>query len=151
VFVAGALGAAAAGLRALQMRHTRLTTARAAWSRPTARIAQGLMARDWATAAIDVSDGLAQDAEHLAASSGVGIDLSRAALEPFTFALATEARELSADPWEWVLRGGEDYALLVTAAGDARAGFVRIGGVVEGKGITLDGAPVAAVGHDHFR
>lgn len=150
VYVAGTVGAAAAGLRAYQVQDAAMVRVRAAWARPTARIAEGLAASAFATSSIDLSDSLLQDAGHLCAASAVGIDLSRAALEPFVDALSAEARALAADPWDWVLRGGEDYALLVTAFGAAPAGFVAIGTVVEGAGITLDGSAVAATGHDHF-
>lgn len=150
VFVAGDLGAAAAGLRAHQLQDTRFARVRSAWARPTARIAEGIAAARFASAAIDLSDGLLQDAGHLAAGSGVRLALSRAALQPFAVALHAEAQALVADPWDWVLRGGEDYALLITSSGAAPAGFVAIGTVVAGDGITLDGETVAGAGHDHF-
>ena len=149
LFVVGELGAAAAGLRAHQQGRE-LARVRDSWARPVARIPAGLAAATWATAGIDVSDGLTQDAAQVARASGVGVDLSRAALEPFVTALAEEARVLDADAWDWVLRGGEDYALLVTGRKTAD-GFVPIGRIVEGHEVTLDGVIVTTSGHDHFR
>ncbi len=150
LFVAGELGAAAAGLRAYQLDASGCERVRRSWSRPVARIALGCAATRWASAGIDVSDGLVQDAEHVALASGVGVALSRAALEPFVAALVADARLLQADPWDWVLHGGEDYALLAT--GNASAdGFTPIGRIVAGQGVTLDDVLVTARGHDHFR
>ncbi|HZA51980.1 MAG TPA: thiamine-phosphate kinase, partial [Myxococcaceae bacterium] len=69
LYVSGRLGDARLGL-ALLAKGLR-GQARARQLRPTPRIALGLVARRFASAAIDVSDGLAQDAGHLAAASGV--------------------------------------------------------------------------------
>lgn len=152
VFVAGAIGLAAAGLRAHQLGRAGgvLANARAAWARPKARLQEGLAAAAVGGAAIDLSDGLAQDLAHVAQESGVCIALDRDALAPFATALATEALALDgADPWEWVLFGGEDYALAFTGS-EPPAGFVRIGRVVSGAGVTLAGNRLTSRGHRHF-
>lgn len=142
VYVAGALGYAAAGLRALWkgVRAATDATTRAslhAFRRPEAQLLASRAARAHATAAIDVSDGLAQDVGHLADASGVAVDLRLPEL-PAGITL------------DDVLFGGEDYALVITAANDPGGAFVRIGRVVEGSGVFLDGAPVARRGHRHF-
>ncbi len=144
VYVAGRLGYAAAGLRALRAGATlegELTTqtAIAAFRRPEAQIAAARIARAHATAAIDVSDGLAQDLAHLATASGVGIALS----------LPPRGEGIGLDD---VLFGGEDYALVITqrAALPGLPGFVRIGTVVPELGVYLDGVEVPARGHRHF-
>ena len=165
VFVAGALGLAAAGLRAFQLGRDgpELAEARAAWRRPTARLDEGRTALPSAHAGIDLSDGLGQDLGHLAAESHVAISLERAALKPFADALASVAGalqlqasaaeeaglEATVDPWSWVLFGGEDYSLAITAP-EAPSGFVRVGSVVAGHGVSLDGSPLGPAGHRHF-
>jgi thiamine-monophosphate kinase len=159
LWAAGALGLAAAGLALLLAGRAAVSpAARAAvqiWRRPEARLAAGIAARGWAHAAIDVSDGLAQDAGHLARASGVDVILDAAAI--VAPALREVAAELGADPLDLALHGGEDYALLVAAPDDAGLpGFTRLGAIVAGAGeVRLrreDGAIVALVarGFDHF-
>ncbi len=74
-----------------------------------------------AQAMIDISDGLVADLRHVAEASGVGMDLSTAALAADRDALAAAAAAVGADPWHWVLGGGEDHALVACFAG-SRAG-----------------------------
>ena len=86
---------------------------------PVARIDAGLVLaeRGLATAALDLSDGLAIDLGRLAAASGVGaaVDPGRLPISP---ELRTVARELGRDPSDLACRGGEDYELLVTLPAD---------------------------------
>lgn len=92
----------------------------------------------------DVSDGLLADLGHIAAASGVAIDLDSAALrDP---ALERVAAVLDADAAQWILTGGEDHAFAGTWAPDRPlpAGWVAIGRVVAGHGLSVDG--VAQVG-----
>ncbi|QGU04454.1 Thiamine-monophosphate kinase [Corynebacterium comes] len=101
---------------------------------------RGVIARaTGATAMTDNSDGLVVDLNTIARRSGVGIDLHSADIAPEP--LLVEAAELlGADPWEWVLSGGEDHTLLATTAGDPPSGFRAIGRVVRGDGVSVDGA-----------
>ncbi|MGQ4596770.1 thiamine-phosphate kinase [Nocardia sp. R6R-6] len=94
----------------------------------------------------DISDGLLADLGHIAAASGVAIDLSSAALrDP---ALERVAAALDADAAQWILTGGEDHAFAGTWAqgGPLPAGWVAIGRVVTGAGLTVDGVPQAGDG-----
>jgi thiamine-monophosphate kinase len=167
VYIAGALGFAAVGLRlANSPRTTQLSAsdesligqALQAYRRPYARIDDGLyLARAGATAMIDVSDGLATDATHIADDSRVTIVLEEAHV------LASTSTRLCAlaqrDALEVILTGGDDYALLATAPREcALPGdrFLRIGRVVpRGEHALLletsrDLKPIAAAGFDHF-
>lgn len=158
--IAGPLGLAAAGLAVIERGlagQTGVEAAVLAYRRPTARVDAGLLARDVATAAIDVSDGLARDVGHVARASGVCAVLDADAL--VTPELVQVAALLGADPIELALHGGEDYAVVIAVAADAMpAGFVRIGqfeaagasSVVLRKG---DGARVSIEerGYDHFK
>ncbi|HHH30299.1 MAG TPA: thiamine-phosphate kinase, partial [Polyangiaceae bacterium] len=157
VVVAGPLGLAAAGLRSLlsdRADEPVLQGAVAAWRRPRARIEEGMCLADVATAAIDVSDGLALDVTRLAEASGCQVVLSAEALVSPT--LVEAAAALGIEPLELALSGGEDYALVATVpSGAARAGFSVIGRCEEGEGVLLEDAtgrrsPVEAVGWDHF-
>ncbi len=142
LYVSGPLGDAAAGLESLNP----LTPAQ---RRPTPHLAFGQHARRLCSAAIDVSDGLAQDLSHLCRASGVAAELDSAAI-PLSDALLDYAgsRE-SALPY--ALTGGEDYVLLVAVrrprafeAAMARAGFAveHIGWLRSGTGVKLDGVPM---------
>lgn len=166
--LAGPVGLAAAGLRLLD-RGPRgdagdagdpgaVERAIQAFRRPLARIDAGLRARTSASAAIDISDGLAADLTHLASASGVRAVLDREAL--LTPDLVAVAELLGADALELALHGGEDYALVV-AGRDAGAlpGFVIIGRCApreDGESeVALRDAegviPVSPAGFDHFR
>jgi len=88
-----------------------------------------------------VSDGLLADLGHIAEASGVGIDLSTDALSGFRDALAGPATEVGADPWDWVLGGGEDHALVATFPDAPPPGWTVIGATTAGEGaVTVDGA-----------
>jgi thiamine-monophosphate kinase len=118
LFVSGAAGDAAAGL-ALEQGLLKVDDAaaarhlRARFSFPTPRIALGERLRDFATACIDVSDGLLGDAAKLACASGCGAELAFDAV-PVSAELvravgAERARELA-------LTGGDDYELCFSVA-----------------------------------
>jgi thiamine-monophosphate kinase len=94
--------------------------------RPTARIAEGrwLAAGRLATAAIDLSDGLAGDVRHLCAQSRVGVEINRAAL-PISRPCAIFARRRDVDPADLALAGGEDYELLFTVRPSDQARLER--------------------------
>lgn len=155
VAVTGVVGAAALGLRSLQRR---ITSAEALpmierWTSPRARLSLGFAQRARASAMIDLSDGLAQDAGHLARASGVRLVLEaeRLPMLPTQRAVAA-AWGLDADAL--ALTGGEDYELLATGrAEDFDAHWTIIGRVEEGDGvqITRSGAVLTAPeGFDHF-
>jgi len=143
LWLCGELGLAAAGLRLLQ-RGSRLQNAAArralrAFRRPRAQLHAGLALAGRAHAAIDISDGLAGDAAHIAQASAVRLLIDLAALEAaLSPALRRLAPHLGASALELALYGGEDYALL--AAGPKRArppGARVIGSVGNGRGVWL--------------
>lgn len=157
VAVAGRLGHAAAGLellrRAAPRRRGPAEHLVAAHRRPAPPYAAGpAAARLGATAMIDVSDGLVADLGHVAAASGVRIELDGAAV-PVAGAVRDAAKALGADPMVWVLSGGEDHALAATFPSDlALPGqWCVIGRVVPGAGVLVDGREYDLGGWDHFR
>jgi thiamine-monophosphate kinase len=126
IVVTGPLGAAGAAFR----RH--------AFVRPPLRLADGRELAATATAMLDVSDGLAVDATHIAERSRckLAIDLERVPL--------AEGAELGD------LGFGEDYELLATVPDPGR--FTAIGRCEEGEGVELllHGEPFELGGWEHF-
>lgn len=113
IWVTGSLGDAAAalqqigtGLQSMKLRH-RL-------DRPTPRVAAGLLIRGLANAAIDVSDGLAQDLGHILNASAVGAELELGRL-PVSSSLL-EFHPDDETRWRLQLAGGDDYELCFSAS-----------------------------------
>lgn len=77
----------------------------------------------------DVSDGLLADLGHIAAASGVHIDLSLELLRTDLDVLGPAAEAAAADARQWVLGGGEDHALVATFPVEPR----RAGGSSDGS------------------
>jgi len=99
------------------------------------------------------AEAAVETAAYLAASKGVAIDVRSGALsipEP----LAAVGAALGADPFTFVLTGGDDHALAATFAPDVPLPehWRVIGSVAEGSGVTVDAQTYAgAPGHEHFR
>lgn len=163
VWVTGRLGAAAAAVRTWMAGEEPTAAARAAFARPTPRVAEArcLVEYEVVDAMIDLSDGLAGDAGHLAAASGVAITLEVDRL-PLSEALSAFDRGESLD---LALRGGEDFELCFVTDPDAvdvedfRSRFgvevTRVGTVSEGAGVWLVDAegkrePIGRGGFDHW-
>lgn len=166
LFVSGCVGDA--GLALAECRELANSVPEAAYlrdrlDRPTPRVALGRLLRGRASAAIDVSDGLAADLGHVCTASGAGarVELGRLPLSP-----AVRARVASGD-WRHVLAGGDDYELLfsvpparvddlLNTCREAGQPVREIGCLVEDNGIVLvypDGRESEEVpdGFDHFR
>lgn len=144
VWVTGHLGCAALGLAVRQNRLNDHTgTLVAAYQCPTPRI--GLALYGLVSSALDISDGILQDAGHLATESSVAITLYENLL-PFS-----EAALAAGPQWrETRLLGGDDYELLITCPAnnevalqkevrDKGVPVTRIGIVEEGSGTRMIG------------
>jgi thiamine-monophosphate kinase len=104
---------------------------------------------------IDVSDGLLADLEHIAVASSVRIELTSAAIPAAPDVLAA-AESLGADPWEWLLGGGDDHCFAATVPASISVGLPCIGAVSKPTakapaGVVIDRVPPKLAGHEHFR
>jgi thiamine-monophosphate kinase len=164
VAVTGPLGHAAAGLALLAAGLVNDPLV-AAQKRPAPPYDAGPQAADLgATAMIDISDGLLADLGHVAAASGVRIDLSSDRLTPgddlqAAARLFFDGTGRGAGPEHtlaltWVLTGGEDHALAATFPPGTTLPprWTVIGQVQPGSGVVVDGREWAgSAGWDHFR
>lgn len=154
VAVCGRLGWSAAGLAVLGRGFRSPVSVVGAHRAPEPPYAAGPQAAEaGATAMIDVSDGLLADLQHVADASSVGIDVRGDLIEVHQ-RLVDVGSALGADPRHWVLTGGEDHALVATFP-QPRAvpeGWVTIGTVKRGQGVTVDGRPYEGPGGwQHWR
>jgi thiamine-monophosphate kinase len=164
LWVTGELGAAAAAVHAWSAGRTPEHAARLAFALPTPRIAEArwLAGRGAIGALIDISDGLAGDAGHIAAASGVRIVLDATAIpiHPAVHASVADA----AAALRMALSGGDDYELCFAAPSGAverlREPFLQtfgvqltcVGAIQNGAGVFVrdqDGG-VAELDHGGF-
>jgi thiamine-monophosphate kinase len=162
VGVTGTLGGAGAGLALIEGRASAdgfpesvAAALRARYARPRPRLQQGAeLAAAGATAMIDISDGLATDAGHIARRSGVRIELSLASL-PLTDGVREIARQLKIDASVLGATAGDDYELCVCLPRAATGYSITsrlswIGSVVEGPpGIVFTDAEGPLSGFEH--
>jgi thiamine-monophosphate kinase len=154
VYVTGSFGGPFAALRDFQAGREPVSEHRARFAKPTPRIreAQWLSASG-ASAAIDISDGLAADARHIAVASDVCIQIDAGSVPAVEGVSQPES-----------VQSGEEYELLITAPGELDVDdfsrlfnlpLTRVGRVLQGSPIvemTLGGEPLAAQeGYLHFQ
>jgi len=144
LWLCGEVGLAAAGLKLLQAGEQRGKSkpeqhALRAFRRQRAQLGSGLQLARVAHAAIDISDGLAGDARHIATASDVEIRIDLDALaSTLSPHLHTLAKRLDVAALDLALYGGEDYALLATGPKRARPANARIiGSVAAGRDVIL--------------
>jgi thiamine-monophosphate kinase len=170
--VTGELGAAAAGRLLLDdpsladaVDESVAERLRARQLDPTPRLLSGrALAEAGARAMIDLSDGLAGDALHVAHASGKALRIEAASL-PLAKGVAEVAAAAKRDPLELAVSGGEDYELLAALPPNRLAeactrveqtgetGLTQIGEVDSGRGVEIrlpGGGLLETAGYDHF-
>lgn len=167
VGVSGEVGGSGAGLLLLEGIDAPLTGSDrealvARHRRPEPRLELGAaLAGAGVSAMIDVSDGIATDARHIAERSGLALEVRLADL-PVAPSVAAVAKAAARDPLELAATVGEDFELLFTAAPERRphveraAGGSRIswiGRAERGSGLRLrhaDGREASLSGYEHL-
>ncbi len=164
VLVSGTLGDAGLALQAadVPLAPSERALVQARLDRPSPRVQLGLALRGLATAAVDISDGLAADLGHILAASGVGAHVE---LQRLPLSAPVRRRVLEAGDWGLPLAAGDDYELCVCVPAGLEAAALRLGrdlgcgltavGVIETEpGLRCflpDGGALAApLGYDHF-
>lgn len=113
ILVSGELGAAALGLAHLQhkikLSESDQNACLAALNRPSPRLDLIQLIEDFATAAIDLSDGLLGDLGHILRNSSVGAVIDRKKIPAFKGLFEH-------DLFEYCLNGGDDYQIVFTVA-----------------------------------
>ncbi|OUS11072.1 thiamine-phosphate kinase [Gammaproteobacteria bacterium 53_120_T64] len=127
IFVSGTLGDGAGGLAVLEGRLPVDTGAatylQERFWQPQARVTEGLAISSFASAAIDISDGLLADLGHIVAASQVGasIEVDHLPLSQVLRGAAGVERS-----YQWALRGGDDYELCFTVPANGLAQCQRL-------------------------
>jgi thiamine-monophosphate kinase len=153
VLVSGQLGNAGLGLAHLQGRlelpPALVPRCLQALNRPQPRLDLVDFLGNFASAAIDISDGLVADAGHIAAASGVSIVLDPALLPLSEAVKSYESRE---EALLWALTGGDDYELCFTLPADSATpeGCTRVGEARAGAGVDCGIDVDSSGGYRHF-
>ncbi len=158
IWVSGQLGDAA-----LALAHPDIASAARRLDEPEPRVELGERLRGLATAAIDVSDGFAQDLGHILERSGAG-----AMVEYELLPRSDEVKKIQDGKHQarLVLSGGDDYELAFTApqsnrgelqalSAELKLALSRVGSIQAGEPklqvVDARGAPMAVErGFDHF-
>jgi len=163
IYVTGTLGDAMAGLDQLQHQPSPDGALLARFYHPQARVAVGLALRGLASAAIDISDGLAADLGHILARSGVGATLQ---LDRLPLSQPLRRHYTAEQALQFALTGGEDFELCFTVPAPSEpalalalqglgVAFTRIGAIEAQAGLRArdaDGQRVnlSTAGYQHF-
>ena len=168
IWVSGALGDARLALSAMQgklvLETHAFNQAAVHLHRPTPRIALGMALRDVAHAAIDISDGLLGDLQHVLKQSNVGATLQADDLPLGEILKSTQTTTVC---HEFALNGGDDYELCFTApttkreavhqaATKANTVVTRIGQITAAREINIlnaagEALAISSNSYDHFK
>jgi len=123
IYVSGTLGDGAAALHSIVDKSQTLSPPSSRLIErfycPQPQIALGIGLRDFASACIDISDGLIADLGHICKASGVSADIYSQQL-PIHSELKQQFKQQSL---QWATSGGDDYQLCFTVAASKEAEF----------------------------
>ncbi len=148
IYVTGSLGGAAAELASLAAGYCwERETCPQTFPEPRVAVGLALLKRGYATACMDISDGISTDLRHLCEASGIRAEVD---LDEIPVAEGATMKQ--------ALHGGEDYELLFTAMAGVKVPkmissvrVTRIGTALEGRGVwTSTGKELLAGGWEHL-
>ncbi|OGT54050.1 MAG: thiamine-phosphate kinase [Gammaproteobacteria bacterium RIFCSPHIGHO2_12_FULL_41_15] len=164
IYITGSLGDAGLALDLMRRGGDVPVALSQRFYRPTPRVLEGLALRGLASAAIDISDGLAADLHKLLQASRLGAVIQVEKL-PLSRVLQQHCREAVTQRY-YALTAGEDYELCFTVSPDHRkqveaalapfsCGFHCIGEVTRSLGLHIRDAqgnpfPITHTGYEHF-
>ena len=149
IYISGYPGRAGYALDCLLQRRDVATRLAKHYSQPIPRLELGEAINGLAHSAIDVSDGLLADLQHLLTASGVGARIDLAALSADAELVAACG---VADSIRFALTAGDDYEVCFTAEPDQRKALelisrqlqlplIRIGRVIVSQGVEFENVP----------
>lgn len=132
ILVTNFVGDGAAALAAIQNTHT-FTDEHTEYLlqrfyRPTPRLSESVLIREIASSALDISDGLVADLQHICDASDLGavIDIENLPLSPAVKSLNNDSQA-----YQWALSGGDDYELCFTVPPEKMADIAML--IAQGK------------------
>jgi thiamine-monophosphate kinase len=148
LFLVGQIGLARCGLSILEKDFPvsqKYPTATSAQLRPVPLVREGqvLARQEEVIGLMDVSDGVIRDLSRFLAP-GTGAEISR----PFSVhqEVVRCCESMGTDPVIFSLLGGDDWPVIQSSLGSA----CKLGRVISGQGIFLDGQKLSLKGFDHF-
>jgi len=132
IYVTGNLGDAGLALQQLQVNKVDEDLLKKL-NRPTPRVDAGLAIRDFASAAIDISDGLATDLEKICTASNVGAQVN---IDDIPLSETLRAIDFNT-AITLALTAGDDFELCFTAAPEHQCDYPCIGTITEEKSLKL--------------
>ena len=129
LYITNTLGDAAAGLQIHQINQSSSSPRRlsdseaycvARLNRPTARVNESKIIRQYANACMDISDGLLQDLSHILQASQLGAVIDTSAIK---LSAQLESLYNHEEGLKFALSGGDDYELLFSVAKDKQESF----------------------------
>ena len=144
IYVTGTLGGSAVELEEMRAGGARRERGPQSFPEPRVGLGVELARRRIASSCMDLSDGLSSDLRRICEASGVGAELMQEAIPTGVGATRDQA-----------LHGGEDYELLFTAGGRVPRSIggvavTKIGTIVAGNSVRMDGRELQAGGWEHF-
>jgi thiamine-monophosphate kinase len=141
IYVSGKLGGSAATLERMKPKSklTPLDFKAHFFPEPRVRLGRALREKGFASAMIDISDGLSTDLAHICEESGVGAEIGEESIPTAAVGKPAHAVDL-----RFALHGGEDYELLFTVprrllipSRIAGVPVTQIGNIVRGKKVFI--------------
>lgn len=156
LYVSGPVGGAAAGLAALKAGLPGFEDLKNRHRLPRCRVDLIDEISTYATAMIDISDGLAHEIHLLCRASNVGCTVAHSTI-PLASGIEAVAHEVGANHYDWAFGGGEDFELLYTvkAQDEGKVPGIKIGVINEALDIMLERegklSELPFLGYDHLK